>query len=321
MTLDAKTIVDRRRLKRRLSLWRAIAIVGVFAALLAVIYSASDTGVPFARKSHIAAVNLTGLLTGGSARIKLLRQVAKSKAAKALIVRIDSPGGTTAGSEALFEEIRKVAAKKPVVAVMNTVAASGGYIVALGADHIIARGNSITGSIGVIFQWVQVEKALNSLGVSVSEIKSGPLKATPSPFTPTSDQAREVTRAMVMDSYRWFVDLVAERRPFDRERALALADGRVYTGRQALKVKLVDQLGGETQARAWLEKKPGIDTDLEIVNWEPEETTNLGLGFRLLGWVTRLLGFTDVGVALRKGFMTQAGDQGRLDGLLSVWQP
>ncbi|MFV2091451.1 MAG: S49 family peptidase, partial [Hyphomicrobiales bacterium] len=186
MTLDAKTIVDRRRLKRRLAFWRLLAIVAVFATLLAIVYATSDTGVPFARKSHIAAINFTGLLTGRTARIKVLREVAKSKAVKALILRIDSPGGTTAGSEALFEEIRKVAAKKPVVAVMNTVAASGGYIVALGADYIIARGNSITGSIGVIFQWVQVDKALNTLGVDVNEIKSSPLKASPSPFKPTS---------------------------------------------------------------------------------------------------------------------------------------
>jgi len=321
MTLDAKTIVDRRRLKRRLSLWRAVAIIGVFAGLLAIIYATSDTGVPFARKSHIASINLTGLLTGGAARIKLLRQVAKTDAAKALIIRIDSPGGTTAGSEALYEEIRKVAAKKPVVAVMNTVAASGGYIVALGADYIIARGNTITGSIGVIFQWAQVDRALNTLGVSVNEIKSSPLKATPSPFSPTSDEARGVARAMVMDSYNWFVDLVAMRRPFDRARALTLADGRVYTGRQALKVKLVDQLGGEKEARDWLEKKPGIDTGLEIVKWEPEETTNLGFGLRMLGWVTSQLGFNKVAMVLRKGFMPLVGDQGRLDGLLSVWQP
>lgn len=321
MTLDAKAIVDRRRLKRRLSLWRLAAIVGVAVSLLMVAYATSETGVPFARKNHVAAIGFTGLLTGSAARLKLLREVAKSKSAKALILRIDSPGGTTAGSEALYEEIRKVAAKKPVVAVMNTVAASGGYIVALGADHIVARGNSITGSIGVIFQWAQVDKALTSLGIAFKEIKSSPLKAAPSPFTPASDQALEVTRQMVMDSYRWFVGLVAERRPFDRSRALILADGRVYTGRQALEVKLVDQLGGEEQARAWLAKSRDIDAKLDVVEWQPDETTDLGLGFRLLGWAARQLGLSDIAMALRKSVAPLVGEQARLDGLLSVWQP
>ncbi|MHA1523868.1 MAG: signal peptide peptidase SppA [Alphaproteobacteria bacterium] len=321
MTLDAKTIVDRRRLKRRLSVWRLVAIVGGFVAVLAVVYATSDTGVPFARKDHVAAIRFNGLLTGRAVRTKLLRDVAKEKSAKALILRINSPGGTTAGSEALYEEIRKVAAKKPVVAVMSTVAASGGYIVALGADHIIARGNSITGSIGVIFQWAQVDKALNSLGVSVKEIKSSPLKASPSPFTPTSDQAIEVTKAMVMDSYRWFVDLVAERRPFDRARALVLADGRVYTGRQAIEVKLVDQLGGEEQAREWLAKNRSINADLKIVDWQLDEASDLGIGFRLLSWAAGKLGLSQAVNLLRQGNMALVGDQVRLDGLLSVWQP
>ena len=140
-----------------------------------------------------------------------------------MILRIDSPGGTTAGSEAIYEEIRASSAKdKPVVAVMDTVAASGGYITAIAADHIVARGNTITGSIGVIFSFPEVSQLLDTLGIKMEEIKSGDLKAEPSPYKPVPEKAREVSKAMVQDGFEWFTGLVAERRklPIEQVRML-----------------------------------------------------------------------------------------------------
>src|SRR6266545_1895006 len=189
MLSETEIIVERRRLRRRLLFWRVAAAVLLVAALLALAGSMGGFADIAKQREHIARVKIEGL-----------------------IIRIDSPGGTTAGSEALYEAIRTIAKDKPVAAVMDTVAASGGYITAIAADHIVARGNTITGSIGVIFQWAEVSKLLETIGVQMQEIKSGDLKAEPSPFKPLSEKAREVSNLMVQDSFAWFTGLVAERR-------------------------------------------------------------------------------------------------------------
>src|SRR5690606_37690643 len=122
--------------------------------------------------------------------------------------------------------------KKPTVATMGTVGASAAYMAAIATDHIVARRTTITGSIGVIFQFPEVSQLLDKVGVQMDEIKSSPLKAEPSPFHAPTPEARAVIESIVRDSYDWFVDIVAERRGLDRSDALVLADGRIYTGRQ-----------------------------------------------------------------------------------------
>ena len=179
-------------------------------------------------------MRVEGLITGDRPFLKMLEKLEKADRVKAVIIDIDSPGGTTAGSEAIYEAIRKIAAKKPVVSVMGTIAASGGYITAIASDYIVARGNTITGSIGVIFQWAQLQKLLDTLGVQMQEVKSGDLKAEPNFFKPPSEKALAVANGMIQDSFRWFTGLVTERRHLAPDRVLVLSDGRVYTGRQAL---------------------------------------------------------------------------------------
>lgn len=318
VSLDPDAIVERRRIKRRLSVWRFLAILAVVAAAVAVAYATSGAGLPFVRKAHIAAVDVDGLITGRRSRVELLEKIGKSSAAKAVIIRINSPGGTTAGSEALYQAIRELAEEKPVTAVMGTVAASGGYAIAAASDHIVARGNTITGSIGVIFQWARVQEALNSLGIEVNEVKSGPLKAEPSLFSEPSEQVRLVTAAMVRDAHEWFVQLVAERRPFDLATARRLADGRVYTGRQALDAKLIDSIGGEDAAKKWLVDTKSIDEDLDIVEWDSDDLDGLSVGGRMAVAVASVLGFD--AVAGRLGLDLTAPGL-RLDGLLSLWHP
>ena len=206
---QAEVIVDRRQLKRRLFRWRILAILAVLLALGALFWSGGDFKKHF---DHIARIHIDGLITGDEATLNLLDDLAKSNRVKGVIIRIDSPGGTTAGSEAIYEKIRKIAKDKPVVAVMDTVAASGGYITAIAADHIVARGNTITGSIGVIFQLPEVSKLLDTLGIRMEEIKSGELKAEPTPYKPMSDRVRQVSNEMVQESFAWFTGLVVERR-------------------------------------------------------------------------------------------------------------
>lgn len=233
MTYDADAITARRKLRRSVTLWRVLAVLGGLFALGAIILAASG-GVLDRRGDHIARIEVDGLITGDAKTLKMLEQIEKADRVKALIVSIDSPGGTTAGSEAIYEWLRKIAAKKPVVSTMGTVAASGGYITAIGTDYIVARGNTITGSIGVIFQWADLEKLLQTVGVQMEEVKSGELKAEPNFFGPPSEKVLAVTNEMVQDSYRWFTGLVHERRGIEEQKIVDM-QGRVFTGRQALK--------------------------------------------------------------------------------------
>ena len=240
-------------------------------ALGALFWSGDDLKKRF---DHVARIHIDGLITGDEATLKLLDDLAKSTRVKGVIIRIDSPGGTTAGSEAIYEKIRKIARNKPVVAVMDTVAASGGYITAIAADYIVARGNTITGSIGVIFSFPEVSKLLETLGIRMEEIKSGELKAEPTPYKPMSDRVRQVSNEMVQESFAWFTGLVVERRKLSAERVKVLADGRVYTGRQAVTEKLIDALGGEEVALEWLQTQRKLPKDIETVDWRS------ALGFR-----------------------------------------
>ena len=307
---QAEVIVDRRQLKRRLFRWRILAILAVLLALGALFWSGGDLKKRF---DHIARVHIDGLITGDEATLNLLDDLAKSNRVKGVIIRIDSPGGTTAGSEAIYEKIRKIAKDKPVVAVMDTVAASGGYITAIAADYIVARGNTITGSIGVIFSFPEISKLLDTLGIKMEEIKSGELKAEPSPYKPVSDRVRQVSNEMVQESFAWFTGLVVERRKLSAERVKVLADGRVYTGRQAVTEKLIDALGGEEVALDWLQTQKKLPKNLEVVNWfNPVNADPTGLGFSVANTVLKALGF--------EGLRRQV-ESARLDGLLVLWHP
>ena len=310
MITEAELIVDRRRLKRRLTVWRIAAVLLAVLALGALLWTPGSFK---SYESHIARVRIDGLITGDQPTLTVLDRIAASDKVKAVIVRIDSPGGTTAGSEAIYDAIRKIAKDRPVVAVMDTVAASGGYITAIATDHIVARGNTITGSIGVIFSFPEISKLLDTLGIKMEELKSGELKAEPSPFKPVSDKVRAVSLEMVKDGFDWFTGLVAERRGLPIARVRELADGRVYTGRQAIAVKLIDELGGEEKAIAWLETEKKVADGLDVVDWTVANTTDGG-GF----------GFSATGIALEAlglGNLRTSVERAKLDGLLVLWHP
>ena len=181
-----------------------------------------------------------------------------------MIVHIDSPGGTTAGSEQLYDSLRALQAKKPMVVVVDGLAASGAYIAALSAEHIVAHDTSLVGSIGVLFQYPNFTDVLKTIGIKVEEIKSSPLKAAPNGFEPTSPEARAAIEAIVLDSYAWFKGLVKDRRQMDDAQLAAVADGRVFTGRQGVGLKLVDSLGNEKTALAWLEKEKKVPANTPV---------------------------------------------------------
>ena len=310
MITEAELIVDRRRLKRRVTFWRIAAILLAFVGFMAFAWTLGGLK---KYEDHIARVRISGLITGDQATLDLLDAIAASAKVQAVIVRIDSPGGTTAGSEAVYEALRKIAKDKPIAAVMDTVAASGGYITAIAADHIVARGNTITGSIGVIFSFPEISRLLDTLGIKMEEIKSGELKAEPSPYKPVSDKARAVSNEMVQDSFAWFTGLVAERRKLPLDRVKILSDGRVYTGRQAAANKLIDEIGGEEKAIAWLESEKNIAPGTPVVDWAL--ATNLdptGLGFAIANGVLRAMGLEG---------LAQRAQSSKLDGMLVLWHP
>ena len=165
---------------------------------------------------HVARLTVSGIITDDRKMNELIEKIGKSDQVKAVIVTINSPGGTTTGGEAMYDSVRRLAEKKPVVAVCGTLATSAAYIVALATDRIFVYGNTITGSVGVIFQWAEVTELLQTLGIKVEEVRSGPLKAVPSPFEPADEKARALTEEMVQEAKVWFVDLVSKRREYRR---------------------------------------------------------------------------------------------------------
>ncbi len=313
MALRADDLIDRRRLRRKLTFWRIAAIL-IAAAAIAVGTTFLMGGIA---TDHIAKVRIEGTITEDEDLLDTIEQIGKSARVRGVILAIDSPGGTTAGGEAIFEAVRRLAERKPVVAQVGTLAASAGYMIASAADHIVARQSSIVGSIGVLVQFPDVTGLLDKLGVRVEAVKSSPLKAEPSPFNPTTDEERAMLRAMILDSYDWFIGLVEERRPLDRAEVSALADGSVFTGRQALARKLVDQLGGEPEAIGWLAGK-GVGAELEVIEWKPDRGRFLLFPEAVARAAAGYLGVAGSGAEI----LRQIGAERLfLDGLLSVWHP
>ena len=308
---DIDHIINHLSLKKSRRRWRLLALLAAGLAIVIAIFScATGSGIT---RDHIARIRIDGLITGDQKSLTLLKDLAKDDKVKAVVLRIDSPGGTTAGSEALYETIRDLAAKKPVAAVMDTVAASGGYIAALATDHVVARGNTITGSIGVIFTFPEVSRLLNTVGVTIEEIKSGDLKAEPSPYKPVSEKARAYAMVMVQDGFQWFKGLVAERRKLSPAKVDQLADGRVFTGRQAKAEGLIDELGGEEEAVKWLEAEKKLTPGLDVLDWAPPKP-----------FAERVLGSSIADSLLDATGLTglrQMAERAKLDGLLVLWHP
>ena len=298
-SLDPDRLLDRRRLKRGVAIWRALAIVALVAAILV-------GAAPFAFDGggeRVARLWVGGLIEDDPARDRLIADLRDDDAVRAVVLRLDSAGGTAVGGEALYLSLRSLAEVKPVVAVLGTTATSAAYMAALAADHVLAREASLTGSIGVLFQTAEFTALMEEIGVRAEAIRSGPLKAKPTPYEELDDPTRGAMRAVVTDIYEYFVRLLMERRSLDRETALTLADGRVFTGSQAVKAGLVDAIGGDDEARAWLARVHDVAETIPAA----DVMTDTGEGF---------LGTIDAALERALPVRTFA-----LDGLIAVWHP
>lgn len=261
MSSPADLLLDRMQLTSRIRRWRVLALIFAFIALA---FAGNESGTAPIRGDYIARISVEDIILEDTHRSAILKKLAEDNSAKAVVMQINSPGGTVVGGETLFRDIRAISETKPVVAVMGTVAASGGYMVALAADHILAHQGSLTGSIGVLLQTMEATELAQKLGIHFLTFKSGDLKGSPSPFEKLTPEVKKAIDETIADTYAMFVDMVAERRQMPREQVVTLADGRVYTGRQAVAVHLVDALGGEEDALAWLQSERKIDATLPI---------------------------------------------------------
>ncbi len=326
MAYDADTMAERRRLTRRLSLWRVLAVVAGCLAVVGLavgLFGRSGFG---GGGDHLARVTISGVITGDRATLRLLEGL-RSSSAKAVLLVIDSPGGTVPGSEALYDGIRRVSEKKPVVAVVNNLAASGGYIAALGADRIVARQTSLVGSIGVLFQFPNVSQLLDKVGVKFEVVRSAPLKASPSGLEPTSPEARAAVNALVQESYDWFKGMVKARRNLTDAELAVVSDGRVFSGRQGVGLKLVDEVGGEREAVAWLEREKGLAKDLPVRDVrKPSGLQDFGLASSVASTLAGTLAQSarQAGLEGWARNLERAADKAEamtLDGMVAIWQP
>ena len=300
MSYETDMIIDRRRLKRRLTFWRIVGVLSVISALSAA-FGRFDFG---GDEEQIARLSVDGIIVNDRLREEKLDQISKDENIKALILVINSPGGTFTGGENLYHSIRKIAEKKPVVALMGGTAASAAYMIAIAADHVIAGNGTITGSIGVILQTANFSELMDKVGIKSVIVKSGPMKAQPNPMEPFSEGARAVTVSVIKDFFDMFVEMVMDRRKMDKDTAYNLADGRIYSGRQAKANGLVDAIGREADAVKWLNEAHEIPTELPIVDVEIDYKDEKWREF--------------VGKSLGKALFSE---RLKLDGVLSLWQP
>jgi len=298
MALEADALIDRQQLKRRLMVWR---IVAVLALVLAAVVAFPHSGGGGFR--HIARYKIEGTIGDGQEQIEALDKLGRDAGVAAVLLHLDTPGGAVGGGEGIHDAVERLTKTKPVVAVMDGTAASAGYMIAVAAPHIVARESTLTGSIGVILESGDVSGLLDKIGVKAEQLVSGPLKGQPSFTQPLSPAGRDYLQGLVMDLYDQFVGLVARGRHMDPAKVKVLADGRAYTGRQALGLGLVDEIGGEAEALKWLQSKRSVPADLPVRDVQKGS------------WAERMVqsSLDTIFVSARRSL--------RVDGVWSLWQP
>lgn len=293
------------RYRRSRGFWRILTLVIAVIAILAIAgrFAGQQTV-----GDRVARITIGGTISTDAQRAAAIEKLIEDDSVKAVIVAINSPGGTTAGGEELYEGLRRLAAAKPTISVIRELGASAAYMTAIATDRIFARRLSIVGSIGVLYQHINAGKLLDTIGIDLDKVASGPLKAEPDYDEPMQGEVRASITALVEDSFAWFVDIVAERRNMPRAAALSLADGRIVTGRQGVADGLIDDIGGEHEAMAWLAAEKGIAEDMPVVSvWPPPENRFDWLGQLIGGSARSALGISGEGPVM-------------LDGLVSLWQ-
>lgn len=269
MNISPDYLIERKRNKSQITRWKMISLLLIIVvAFIGGNKVFSNKELPLMpgniKGDYIASIILEEVIYDNLPRVKKLEKIAENDNIKALIIHINSPGGSVVGSEMLYNAFRKIAKNKPVVVVMDSVAASGGYLIALGADYIIAHNGTITGSIGVLMEMAEITELAERMGIKFNNFKSNDLKANPSFTEKLTPEAQKAVMDNVFDVYDYFTELVAQRRNLDINFVRKIADGRIYSAKLALEYKLIDEIGNEDSAVKWLEEKRELAKDLKI---------------------------------------------------------
>ena len=313
MSLSSDNFSALINLKNKVQKWKNVASLMFFVVLLMLfrIVSGNNHNVSnIENGDYIANITIEGIILDDDYRSEILEKIAKQKNIKAVIININSPGGGIVGSEILYNHLKAIANNKPIVVLMGSLAASGGYMAALASDHIIARNGTLTGSIGVIMQTSEITELANKLGIKFLSYKSSTLKGSPSPFEKSNPQVDQVINASIKDSYEFFANLVKECRGKKLAKNNNILDGRIFTGRQALKNGLIDEIGGKEEALNYLKNKYKVDVikfPVKNVDLEKPETGLLG----------QLMGKENMANIISRitGFNVYGGQ------VMSVWEP
>lgn len=226
---------------------------------------------------QIALVTVNGPILNVEPTLEWLRKVARNPAVKGVLVRVDSPGGGAAASQEVYDALKGLAQKMPVAVSMGSVAASGGLMVSMAGQRVFANPSTVTGSIGVRMDVPQLQGLMDKVGVGQETLVVGPYKDAASYMRPMTPEQRAYFQGVLNDMYSQFVDIVAQGRNMPREQVVKLATGKVYTGQEALKLGLVDEMGGRDQALRWLAHKTGVSVDRKLLT-RPKESNWLGRG-------------------------------------------
>jgi protease-4 len=267
MNNNKEVLIENIYLKKRINRWRVIVfLLAVIGILMLPSKKGGLKNVSGLRnmQDYVARITIEGHVTENNKRLKNLERLALNPNVKAVILHIDTPGGTFVGGEALYHSLNYLASKKPLVATMGTMATSVGYMISLPAERVFAYRGTITGSIGVFVQAPDFSELTKKLGVNFITVKSGKFKTTLSPFEPTTDEGKRTIEAAINDSYITFIDFIVKQRKLEKDKLLEIADGRIYTGNQAVDLNLIDEIGDQKTALNWLQKNKKIGENLAI---------------------------------------------------------
>ena len=255
-------IIDRYKLKNSLNKWKFLALVFLLISIFTIFYHKSDS-VSKIKPNYIASIEISGMILQNQEMIKSLNKLANDNNVKAVLVNINSTGGTGVGGESLYRELRRIAKNKPVVASIGEIGASAGYMVALGTDRIFAYDISLVGSIGVIIMNFEINELAKKHGINLELIKSSPLKGVPNYFEKLDNHQKEYVQNLANESNQYFIKLVKNRRNLSEEDLKAVSNGKIFIGTKAMKLKLIDQVGDMNDAINWLKQKDDLK-NLEV---------------------------------------------------------
>ncbi|MDX1917054.1 MAG: signal peptide peptidase SppA [Rickettsiaceae bacterium] len=271
---NTELILDRIRLQKTNTTLK-IAIIIVVLIIGGIIFAEQSDIFRGSKEDYIGILQIDNIIMDDAKFDKLLDDIEKSQSIKAIVLSINSPGGSSGASEKIYHRLKKMSSKTPIVSSMGTVAASGGYLVSLAGQRIFAMNMTITGSIGVLFQVTELVEAAEKLGIKFRSYKSSPLKAAPNPMEAPTPEVEKAAMDIINDSCEYFVSLVAENRKMTIDEAKKVSDGRIYTGRLALNNKLVDEIGTTEDAINWLKKEYTLDENIKVKLLKPKRLSAL----------------------------------------------